>query len=84
VREKRVVSCESEEGECDPEPLRWLALDSADTPADPLAAVIPWEYFQVCSPCLEFAKEAYTKARKELWNNLPVAFNLGSWEELID
>ncbi|KAF7344647.1 BTB domain-containing protein [Mycena venus] len=84
VNKETADGCDAEEGECDAERLRWLALDlpREDYP-DPLADTIPWEDFDVCSACLEAAKEVYNAARQEFWDDLPDIFNLGSWADLL-
>ncbi|KAJ7764046.1 hypothetical protein DFH07DRAFT_939210 [Mycena maculata] len=75
--------CE-DEAVCDAERLRWLGLDyPADDLFDPLADEIPWEDFDVCSSCLEDAKETYTLDREDLWRDLPRIFDLGTWTDLL-
>ncbi|KAJ7938627.1 hypothetical protein B0H13DRAFT_1587568 [Mycena leptocephala] len=80
---REVGGCRGEGGECDAVRLRWLAHDlSSEVDEDPLDDEIPWEEFEVCSVCLEVAKESYRKAREELWDDLPGIFDLGTWDEL--
>ncbi|KAF7364320.1 hypothetical protein MSAN_01092100 [Mycena sanguinolenta] len=82
IREEEVDDCENEEGECDTERFCWLAEDLPSEP-DPLKGELYWNDFDVCSPCLEQARETYNEAREELWDSLPDIFDLGTWEELL-
>ncbi|KAK7038559.1 BTB domain-containing protein [Favolaschia claudopus] len=82
--EDGIEACETEEGECDAERIRWLSLDlPREDDIDPLHDEIPWKDFAVCPPCLELAQTEYTKARQQLWDDLPSIFGLGTWDELL-
>jgi len=41
------------------------------------------KFFQVCSECVTDAEIRHVNGRKHVWDQLPVVFNLGSWEELL-
>lgn len=83
MRDEEVDGCE-DEAACDAERLRWLADDLLrDDAVDPLVSEIPWEDLEVCSSCLEHAKDTYTEARENLWNDLTNIFDLGTWKKLL-
>ncbi|KAJ7083469.1 hypothetical protein C8R44DRAFT_54436 [Mycena epipterygia] len=70
---------------CDAERLRWFGLDLELSPLNPLMDrnLDAWSNFGVCSSCLTTAKEAYADFRQNLWDELPLVFDLGNWDELL-
>jgi hypothetical protein len=38
----------------------------------------------LCEPCVKMAKDAHEKGRREMWNFVPIAFELGEWESLTN
>ncbi|KAF7364327.1 hypothetical protein MSAN_01092800 [Mycena sanguinolenta] len=75
--------CDNGGGECDTERIRWLACDFDSGDRDPLGAELPWENFRVCASCFRVAQETFFNERKELWENLPRTFELGTWKDLL-
>ncbi|KAF8191017.1 hypothetical protein K438DRAFT_1970764 [Mycena galopus ATCC 62051] len=83
LHEDEIPGCDGDEGECDAERLRWLAIDLPAHEDDPLSGKIAWKDFDVCSSCLELAQDEYAEAREDFWEGLPGIFDLGSWKKLL-
>ncbi|KAJ7162447.1 hypothetical protein C8R46DRAFT_1000449 [Mycena filopes] len=70
---------------CDAERFRWLGFELDEDRDDPLtdSNADAWSHFKLCAKCHSTAKERWTAARKELWDDLPRIFGLGTWKELL-
>ncbi|KAJ6474495.1 hypothetical protein C8R47DRAFT_710507 [Mycena vitilis] len=72
---------------CDAERLRWIGCELRnEDEMDPLLDrnLKEWDNLEVCPECLESVKDKYDEARQTLWDELPVIFDLGTWEELLE
>ncbi|KAJ7606357.1 hypothetical protein DFH06DRAFT_1486902 [Mycena polygramma] len=75
--------------ECNEERLRWLRIELGGS--EPYSAPDPlfdenaksWGNLGLCSSCLNAAKQSYNHGRQNLWDTLPVTFQLGTWDSLL-
>ncbi|KAJ7162123.1 hypothetical protein C8R46DRAFT_1282587 [Mycena filopes] len=59
----------------------WRALEAARAP-NPLKAYVKWPAMNVCGECVAQAQTQHQAGREEVWQHLPVIFELPAWEEL--
>ncbi|KAF8200006.1 hypothetical protein K438DRAFT_1717457 [Mycena galopus ATCC 62051] len=59
----------------------WRTLEAAKAP-HPLKRYARWEALNVCAQCVANAQAQHQAGREEVWQHLPVIFELPSWGEL--
>ncbi|KAJ7665733.1 hypothetical protein B0H17DRAFT_1090399 [Mycena rosella] len=59
----------------------WRVLEAARAP-NPLKHFTRWAAMNVCGECIAHAQTQHEAGREEVWQHLPVIFELAAWEEL--
>jgi len=59
----------------------WRVLEAARAP-NPLKLWVRWQAMNVCGECVAHAQAQHQAGREEVWQHLPVIFELPAWEEL--
>ncbi|KAJ7782413.1 hypothetical protein DFH07DRAFT_1010661 [Mycena maculata] len=59
----------------------WRVLEAARAP-NPLKRFARWEALNVCGECIAHAQAQHQAGREEVWQHLPVIFELSAWDEL--
>jgi len=59
----------------------WRVLEAARSP-NPLKLFVRWQALNVCGECIAHAQAQHQAGREEVWQHLPVIFELPSWDEL--
>ncbi|KAJ6507287.1 hypothetical protein C8R47DRAFT_88791 [Mycena vitilis] len=59
----------------------WRVLESAKAP-NPLKLFVRWQAMNVCAECVANAQAQHKAGREEVWQHLPVIFELAGWDEL--
>ncbi|KAJ7267680.1 hypothetical protein B0H12DRAFT_1010194 [Mycena haematopus] len=59
----------------------WRVLEAARSP-NPLKLYTRWQALNVCAQCVAHAQAQHQAGREEVWQHLPVIFELGGWDEL--
>ncbi|KAG6864195.1 hypothetical protein C0991_011627 [Blastosporella zonata] len=63
--------------------LEWAILCASGKGPEPLRVWERWEKMGVCEKCVGHAKGRHERGREEVWERLPVFFELGSWRSLV-
>ncbi|KAJ7502392.1 hypothetical protein B0H11DRAFT_1712446 [Mycena galericulata] len=59
----------------------WRVLEAARAP-NPLKLFVRWQALNVCGECIAYAQTQHQAGREEVWQHLPVIFELAAWDEL--
>lgn len=59
----------------------WRVLEAARAP-NPLKLFVRWQAMNVCGECVAHAQSQHQAGREEVWQHLPVIFELSGWDEL--
>ncbi|KAJ7354613.1 hypothetical protein DFH08DRAFT_48272 [Mycena albidolilacea] len=59
----------------------WRVLEAARAP-NPLKVYTRWQALNVCVECIAYAQAQHQAGREEVWQHLPVIFELPGWDEL--
>ncbi|KAJ6538863.1 hypothetical protein DFH09DRAFT_72543 [Mycena vulgaris] len=59
----------------------WRVLEAARSP-NPLKLFTRWQALNVCGECIAHAQVQHQAGREEVWQHLPVIFELAGWDEL--
>ncbi|KAJ6498770.1 hypothetical protein C8R45DRAFT_94318 [Mycena sanguinolenta] len=59
----------------------WRVLEAARSP-NPLKLYARWQALNVCAHCIAHAQVQHQAGREEVWQHLPVIFELPGWDEL--
>ncbi|KAJ7463407.1 hypothetical protein B0H11DRAFT_2198235 [Mycena galericulata] len=58
----------------------WRVLAAAHAP-NPLKLFVRWQALNVCGECIAYAQTQHQAGREEVWQHLPVIFELAAWDE---
>ncbi|KAK7006000.1 Zn-dependent hydrolase oxidoreductase family [Favolaschia claudopus] len=61
----------------------WRLLEAARSP-NPLKLFTRWQALNVCAECIAHSQTQHREGREEVWQHLPVIFELPGWDELRD
>jgi len=59
----------------------WRMLEAARAPS-PLRLFVRWDAMNVCRECVVHAQAQHQAGREEVWQHLPVIFEMPAWEDL--
>ncbi|KAJ7141199.1 hypothetical protein C8R44DRAFT_658848 [Mycena epipterygia] len=59
----------------------WRVLEAARSP-NPLKLYVRWQTLNVCGECITHAQTQHQAGREEVWQHLPVIFELPAWDAL--
>ncbi|KAJ7646693.1 hypothetical protein FB45DRAFT_781013 [Roridomyces roridus] len=59
----------------------WRAIEAGRSP-HPLKLFARWDALHVCAECVASAQKQHQAGREEVWQHLPIIFELDAWEEL--
>ncbi|KIM42349.1 hypothetical protein M413DRAFT_444773 [Hebeloma cylindrosporum] len=61
---------------------QWQIIENAGRCPHPLKPFEDWDSLNVCSDCVAYCKAKHLLGRKEVWELLPMWFELSPWKEL--
>ncbi|KAJ7509818.1 hypothetical protein B0H11DRAFT_2168900 [Mycena galericulata] len=59
----------------------WRVLAAAHAP-NPLKLFVRWQALNVCGECIAYTQTQNQAGREDVWQHLPVIFELAAWDEL--